>query len=186
MASEQTDRELTAIIVISIALYYPIGFYCAWAILFRALRLKCRRLVILIFGLISAGTLVYPLGRIIFTIAYNGNIEELFWLAAIVDSIAVAMIWLSLWFFAIKLWAIAQQLKEIRDRPFYRREVIVVMQWIGIAALVIAVVLWSIAQIFYKDHDLMTWATALMALVQIVFCCLFYDAYRQIKGVGGE
>lgn len=186
VSPSQVYNELYALITISTVLYYPIGFYCIWVILKRALRLKCRRLVIMILGLISAGTLIYPWSRFIFIFAYHSNNEGLYWLAAIVGCASGALIWLALWTFAIKLWAIAQSLKEIRERPFYDRGVIVILNWVGISALVIATILLTAAEGYYKNEALLAGASAFIVVVQISIICVFYDAYRQIRSVGGE
>ena len=182
----QVVNEVYALITVSTVLYYPIGFYCIWAILKRALRLKCRRLVIMILGLISAGTLIYPWSRLIFIFAYDSNNEGLYWLAAIVGCASGSLIWFALWTFAIKLWALAQSLKEIRERPFYSRGFIVILQWVGISALAIGTILLMVAEGLYESEALLTAANAFIVVVNISIVCVFYDAYRQIRSVGGE
>ena len=101
------EVEELSIVCLASLLFLPLGVYCSYLILFRAVKLQCRSFVILVLLLFMINLFTYPIGRAFFYFGLTTKIEFYFTVCSVLNGVAQSCLSMSLWLFSIKMWALS-------------------------------------------------------------------------------
>ena len=148
-------QALIYAIILSI-FFYPLAFLCLFIITARASTVQCRSLVNFIVTLLMIGNFAYPTSRFFFYGAYENNNELMFTISAIFGGVFASCFNVALWLFAIKMWALAQNVITLQngDDPNANDRKRIILYRSGIVLNGFCGVFCAIAAIYYENDSL--------------------------------
>lgn len=182
MSDDIAQQALIYAVILAI-FFYPLALICLFIIFIRASTVQCRSLVNFIVTLMMVGNFAYPTSRFFFYGGYENNSEIMFTICAIFAGVSATCFNVALWLFAIKMWALAQNVITLQNGgdPNANDRKRIILYRSGIVLNTFCGVFTTLALIFYQNAALLVLANFYLLMLYGISCGFFVHAWYKIS-----
>lgn len=160
----------------------PAALYCLYLILLRAMKIKCRNLLLLVLALLLIANVSYPISRFCFYRALHYDLGVDWTVSAITGGTCAGALSMAIWLFSIKMWALSVQLISIsrKQNPHDFDRLLKVFYYTILVANLLNGVLEGLKQKYFHSLLLKACSGGYQLVCFTVSCVFFADAWYKI------